>query len=315
MEYGSLHDLLRNETMYLSGEIILQITRDIGQGLRFLHSSKPVILHGDLKAKNILIDARFRAKICDFGLSLKQSGGITGTPYWLAPEYLRGETSYNASCDIYSIGIILFEIYSRQNPYEGEDFRDVLRKVCNRTINKRPDIPNTCPPKMADLMKKCWNKDPFIRPLAKVLDANLLEMNMQDAEPLTEEQQSVQRKERATGDMLYQLFPKHIADALKAGQKVEPENHELVTVVFSDIVHFTDISREISPLKVSEMLDRLYLAFDKVSSNKRRLVFWQNRVCLSILHFALSLFRRSPVSTKFLRYDFDCKPDTRTGAV
>jgi len=46
MEYGSLHDLLRNETMHLSGEIILQVTRDIAQGLRFLHSSKPPMLHG-----------------------------------------------------------------------------------------------------------------------------------------------------------------------------------------------------------------------------------------------------------------------------
>ena len=49
MEYGSLHDLLRNETMQMSGEIILQICRDIAQGLRYLHASKPVILHGDLK--------------------------------------------------------------------------------------------------------------------------------------------------------------------------------------------------------------------------------------------------------------------------
>ena len=48
-----------------------------------------------------------------------------------------------------------------------------------------------------------------------------------------------------------------------AGKKVEPETHELVTIVFSDIKGFTDISREISPLKVSMMLDRLYLAFDK----------------------------------------------------
>jgi serine/threonine protein kinase len=63
-EYGSLYDLLRNETMYAGGEIILQIVRDIAQGLRYLHASKPPILHGDLKAKNILVDSRFRAKVC-----------------------------------------------------------------------------------------------------------------------------------------------------------------------------------------------------------------------------------------------------------
>ena len=58
MEYGSLHDLLRNDTLYAGGEIILQIIRDITQGIQFLHASRPPILHGDLKAKNILVDSR-----------------------------------------------------------------------------------------------------------------------------------------------------------------------------------------------------------------------------------------------------------------
>lgn len=115
-------------------------------------------------------------------------------------------------------------------------------------------------------MKKCWSPDPFFRPSAKDLDTQFLDMNMRDAEPLTtEEQEEARRKRLNKGDMLYELFPKHIADQLKAGQKVEPENHEEVTVVFSDIVHFTDISRALSPLKVSQMLDRLYVAFDKVA--------------------------------------------------
>lgn len=76
------YDLLRNETLYTGGEIIIQIVRDVAQGLRFLHASKPPILHGDLKAKNILIDSRFRAKVADFGLSTKNNGVLCGTPFW-----------------------------------------------------------------------------------------------------------------------------------------------------------------------------------------------------------------------------------------
>lgn len=69
--------------MYTGGEIIMQIVRDIAQGLRFLHASKPPILHRDLKAKNILIDSRFRAKVADFGLSNdKKKKGLHGTPFW-----------------------------------------------------------------------------------------------------------------------------------------------------------------------------------------------------------------------------------------
>ena len=65
--------------------------------------------------------------------------------------------------------------------------------------------------------------------------------------------------------MLYQIFPKHIADALKAGETPGPESHDLVTIVYSDIVHFTDISSSLPPMKICNMLDRLYICFDKVA--------------------------------------------------
>lgn len=260
MDYGSLHELLRNETFELSGEIILQITRDLAQGLRYLHSSRPPILHGDLKARNLLIDSRFRAKLCDFGLSSKTSGSISGTPFWMAPEYLRGDTSYDAACDIYSVGIILFEIYARKSPYNGEDYRTIIRGVCNRRVNKRPDLPKAAPQRFQELMKKCWHKEPSSRPGARDLDLTFMDMQSSDAEPVYEEGMRPKKRE---GDMLYELFPRHIADQIKNNQKVEPESHDLVTVVFSDIVHFTDISRSISPEKVCDMLDRLYMAFDE----------------------------------------------------
>ena len=206
--------------------------------------------------------------MCDFGLSAKKKNIITGTPFWLAPEYLRGQTQYTPACDIYSVGIVMYEIYSRRDPYQGEDFRGTLRKVCDRRVNKRPPVPDTCPLQMKELMTKCWSPDPFVHPEAKDLDTAFLDMSPLDAEPLIpgNGNQTPHVCERPTGDMLYQLFPKHIAEQLKAGQKVEPEQHNEVTVVFSNIVHFTDISRAISPLKVSNMLDRLYLAFDKVAS-------------------------------------------------
>lgn len=68
-----------------------------------------------------------------------------------------------------------------------------------------------------------------------------------------------------TDELLYSVFPKHVADALRNGQKVNPENHDLVTIFFSDIVGFTDISSKLDPLKISDMLDRLYNSFDALS--------------------------------------------------
>ena len=117
----------------------------------------------------------------------------------------------------------MYEIYSRKQPYEGEHPRKVLRRVCDPRINYRPPVPATCPPKMSEIMQKCWSNDPFFRPQAKDLDLIFMDMNPNDAEPiLVEDANSRLRTEVATGDMLYKVFPKKIADKLKAGQKVEP---------------------------------------------------------------------------------------------
>lgn len=75
-----------------------------------------------------------------------------------------------------------------------------------------------------------------------------------------------ERKAMNAGNVrLYESFPKHVADAIVAGKKVEPESFPIVTVFFSDIVGFTTISSMISAEKVSDMLDRLYLTFDSLS--------------------------------------------------
>lgn len=78
MDHGSLRDLLNNETMAVDGEHILPILRDVAQGLRFLHTETPQIIHGNLKAQNILVDSRFRAKVADFGLCKRKRAGATG---------------------------------------------------------------------------------------------------------------------------------------------------------------------------------------------------------------------------------------------
>lgn len=70
MDHGSLYDLLHNASVPLEGEILLPMLADVTQGCRFLHSALPPVIHGDLKSANILVDARFRAKVADFGLSV-----------------------------------------------------------------------------------------------------------------------------------------------------------------------------------------------------------------------------------------------------
>jgi hypothetical protein len=78
-------------------------------------------------------------------------------------------------------------------------------------------------------MKKCWSANPFFRPTAKDVDYVLVELSSKDAEPLETADRKAQEKGRKPTS-LYDVFPKHIADALNAGKRVEPESHEIVTV-------------------------------------------------------------------------------------
>lgn len=65
MDHGSLYDLLHNETMTIEGELVLPILRDIVSGIRFLHAATPEVIHGDLKAQNVLVDIKLRAKVSE----------------------------------------------------------------------------------------------------------------------------------------------------------------------------------------------------------------------------------------------------------
>jgi class 3 adenylate cyclase len=113
-------------------------------------------------------------------------------------------------------------------------------------------------------MKLCLKADPADRPTAEEID---IHVRMFDAERFNTgllEKSMVRAGHllNQTEDLLSQLFPKHIADALRDGRRVEPENHECVTVYFSDIVGYTEISSKLSPTKVSDLLHRLYSKFD-----------------------------------------------------
>ena len=214
MDHGSLYDLLHNETMVIEGEMILPILRDIAQGVRFLHAADPLIVHGDLKAQNVLVDSKFRAKVADFGLSQKKQLGACGTPLWMAPELLNGGTN-TPQTDVYAFGIVLAEVYSRRDPYEGEDTRTVLEEVADlkRPVDKRPAIPPACPSDVVSIMKDCWHKNPVFRPPFEEVERRLKALDAQHAGPISSLISGYQphRPSNSSGksheELLYDVFP------------------------------------------------------------------------------------------------------------
>jgi serine/threonine protein kinase len=246
MDYGSLSDMLHNETMVLEPEIIIPMLQDITQGCRFLHAADPQVIHGDLKAANILVDSKFRAKVADFGLTQKKTKlndgggvGVSGTLFFMAPELLRQETSNTAASDVYAFGIILYEVFSRKDPYEGEELATVIRQVADPALHKRPPVPNNCPPVIISLMSDCLVENPEARPTFEELDKRMLRVDVKDAAEFSTPNKRASRmgtsSNRATTVSLFDIFPKHIAEALRDGKKVEAEHRDVVTIFFCDI--------------------------------------------------------------------------------
>ena len=273
MDHGSLFDLLQNETVYIDGEIVSQILQDIAQGLRFLHAATPQVIHGDLKTLNVLVDSRFRAKVADFGLSQKRGAGAVGTPYWMAPELLMNPNcSISAASDVYSFGIVLYEVYSRRIPYENEDFDETIRKICDPSINRRPEIPESMPSSIVDLMQWCTQGIANLRPTFREIDQIFASLKVRNVEPNRIFRYTDKRKKYwnstapcAAENLLLEIFPAKVAESLRLRKKVEPQNFDCVTIFFLDIIDFPQIIRDLDPLKVIDLLDRLYTKMDSLS--------------------------------------------------
>ena len=163
---GSLHDHLHVEKKMPSVDQSLAWASDVAHGMKHLHDHD--ITHRDLKSANVLLTSGWVAKICDFGSARELTHTVTteqtGTYRWMPPEIMRKATArINKKCDLFSYGMILFELFAHQLPYaEWDDEIDVLLRVMS---GERPPIPPTLPSYLHDLIKRCWDKDPHLRPM------------------------------------------------------------------------------------------------------------------------------------------------------
>eukprot|EP01094_Clydonella_sp_ATCC50884_P010174 TRINITY_DN1974_c0_g3_i4.p1 TRINITY_DN1974_c0_g3~~TRINITY_DN1974_c0_g3_i4.p1 ORF type:complete len:483 (-),score=174.14 TRINITY_DN1974_c0_g3_i4:1872-3320(-) len=191
MPRGNLEEMLQNPQIGLSLLTRMKMARDAALGMTWLHGSTPQFIHRDLKTSNLLVDDNMNIKLCDFGLSeIKSQGenlvdgveGAKGTPLWMAPEVLAGK-SFNEKADIYSFGIVLWEILTRKEPFEEfESFEEFRAAVCMHHI--RPPIPPNTLPRLASLIEACWQPDPQHRPtfdqIVAQLDHVIIEVAIKD---------------------------------------------------------------------------------------------------------------------------------------
>ncbi|CAI5477348.1 unnamed protein product [Closterium sp. Yama58-4] len=184
---GTLKQLLmKHYHKKLSVHRVVHLALDIAEGLEYLHSRG--IVHRDVKSDNMLLDKHHRVvKIADFGVSrVKSDNGTmhhkTGTYGYMAPEVLK-ERPYDHKADVYSYGILLWEIYCCDNPFP---YHDLDSNEIASTVNQglRPDIPSCCPPQLAELMRRCWHQDAGKRPDMSEVVRRLKAIDCRHATPM-----------------------------------------------------------------------------------------------------------------------------------
>ncbi|XP_014373683.1 mitogen-activated protein kinase kinase kinase 7 isoform X2 [Alligator sinensis] len=172
MEYaegGSLYNVLHGAEPlpYYTAAHAMSWCLQCSQGVAYLHSMKPkALIHRDLKPPNLLLVAGGTVlKICDFGTACDIQTHMTnnkGSAAWMAPEVFEG-SNYSEKCDVFSWGIILWEVITRRKPFDeigGPAFR-IMWAVHNGT---RPPLIKNLPKPIESLMTRCWSKDPSQRP-------------------------------------------------------------------------------------------------------------------------------------------------------
>jgi len=164
MKSGDLRSYLDNQSLTPAQQY--RIALQIAKGLHYLH--RMGVIHSDLKSANVLLDEQLNDRISDFGLSKSQNqqslstlGKTTEDFQWVAPEVLHNRSPSKQS-DIYSLGIILWELCTGKKPYESYSSMSLVRKISNNP-NFRETIPDNVPKAYRELIEMCWATKPYER--------------------------------------------------------------------------------------------------------------------------------------------------------
>ncbi|KAJ7457405.1 kinase-like domain-containing protein [Mycena latifolia] len=215
LQHGNAHEFLQR----YPEQNPLSILTDAARGLLYLHSKD--IVHGDLKAANILIDNAGTGVLCDFGLARVKADMSSrtaqrdiatlgpGSRNWMSPELFRGSPPRRPS-DIYAFGMTIYELFSREVPL-GHIFPQDLRSlVVDEDL--RPDILGSddkpvMPPDAWAVAVKAWAKNPQERPTAAVLCDMLVQLQGASKAVLLLPQTSTLRDYNSHGETLQLAAP------------------------------------------------------------------------------------------------------------
>jgi serine/threonine-protein kinase len=160
---GSLAERIHGGS--ISVEEAVRIVREIAAALKFLH--RRGVIHRDLKPANVLLDAAGRVYVTDFGIAVRAAPGAAvelstpaGTPPYMAPEQFASNSPIDHRCDLYALGVILFELLTGRRPFAGGTESELVAKLLRRS----PPAPSVVNPKVSryldEVTRWCLADDP-----------------------------------------------------------------------------------------------------------------------------------------------------------
>ncbi|MFK7603690.1 serine/threonine-protein kinase [Deinococcus sp. SM5_A1] len=171
---GALNEQLARipgRTLPLQGS--LQILADLASALTYLHHLGAV--HQDLKTHNVYVDEQGRAALGDLGNTyfVAQGGQVSGSPYYMAPEIYHGESS-SAASDVYSLGILMYELLSGDRPYQGTTYEELMVAHMTRFPAPLTHLNTAVSRPLSRLAEQALAKRPGERPRADAIRRALL---------------------------------------------------------------------------------------------------------------------------------------------
>ncbi|KAJ6411748.1 hypothetical protein OIU84_008347 [Salix udensis] len=205
---GSLRKFLHQQEPHsVPLNLVLKLALDIAHGMQYLHSQG--ILHRDLKSENLLLGEDMSVKVADFGISCLESQcgsakGFTGTYRWMAPEMIK-EKHHTKKVDVYSFGIVLWELLTAMIPFDNMTPEQAAFAVCQK--NARPPLPPKCPLAYSHLINRCWSSNPDKRPHFDEIVAILESYS----ESLAQDPEFLTSYKPPTNHSILRCFPRFIA--------------------------------------------------------------------------------------------------------
>jgi class 3 adenylate cyclase/ABC-type phosphate transport system substrate-binding protein len=295
---GILQEVLQDDNFQLDINFKYSMAIDVCQGMVYLE--KKGIVHCYLTSQCCYLDGRWNVKISDWEISRLQSIQLYNLAqdaklyrpenyadlFWTAPEVLTSRENITWHSDVYSFAIIVYEIFTREGPYD--DLLDTVRasEIVQRVVseNLRPKLTDQTeiPKDLYPILRRTWSKLLEDRPnfaatmklllktrktkkcvLDCMMDAMATYMNTLE-EKVNDRTKELEDAMTRVKTVLHQILPPAVAEKLSNGEAVLPEYYDSVTIFFSDIVGFTTIASLSTPLQVVAFLNSLYITFDSI---------------------------------------------------